>query len=197
MVGTLKAQWWDGSENKSDYLSTRQTRRVGYIEADEFEIDLQPNDIQRVHQLTKKGETRKIHDQSLQGLCHTYRETSFLLTSGISKISKADSTSLFVRILYLYDTNYWSTCKNPVLTHLRPATPEMKIWKPSSRQQKNGLLSLHLTISSNTELILIINRWLWQNIWHLDIPDLTLPKKYWFRWTLKSNTQCKRLPTLE
>jgi len=47
----------------------------------------------------KKEETRRIHAQSLQDLCHTNKETSFLLTNGISKISKEDSTSSFVKIL--------------------------------------------------------------------------------------------------
>ena len=35
----------------------------------------------------------RIHPQSLQDLCHTKKETSFLLTNGNSKISKEDSTA--------------------------------------------------------------------------------------------------------
>jgi len=37
----------------------------------------------------------------------TNEETSFLLTNGISKISKEDSTSSFVKISNLYGTSYW------------------------------------------------------------------------------------------
>jgi len=72
------ATQWDGSENKSDCFSTRQTRSVHqkrkyfylgiekdkgdndngeevlFSVADELEIDLQPNDIQRVHRLGQK-----------------------------------------------------------------------------------------------------------------------------------------------
>ena len=67
--------------------------------------------------------------------------------------------SSFVKISHLYGTSYWSTCKNPVLIRLPLATLEMATWKLSSRQLKNGSPSLHPMISSNTELMLIINRW--------------------------------------
>jgi len=101
----------------------------------------------------------RIHAQSLQDLCHTKKETSFLLTNGNSKISKEDSMSSFVKISHLCGTSYWNTCKNPVLIRLPLATLEMATWKPSSRQLKNGSPSLHLMISSNTAWMLIINRW--------------------------------------
>jgi len=58
--------------------------------ADELEIALQDNDMQRVHRLGQKRR-RRIHAQSLQDLCHSKNETSFLLKKGISKISKEDS----------------------------------------------------------------------------------------------------------
>ena len=64
-----------------------------------------------------------------------------------------------MKISHLYGTNYWSTCKNPVLIRLPLATLKMTIYKLSSRHLKNGSSSLHLMISSNTELMLIINRW--------------------------------------
>ena len=70
-------------------------KKVLFSVADERDIDLQPNDMQRVHQL---GQIRRIHAQSLQGLCHARKEASVLLTYGISKLSKADSISFFVRI---------------------------------------------------------------------------------------------------
>jgi len=54
----------------------------------------------------KKEETMRIHAQSLQDLCHTKKEKSFLPTNGISKISMEDSTSLFVQISHLYGTSY-------------------------------------------------------------------------------------------
>jgi len=53
-----------------------------------------------------KRETMRIHVQSLQDLCHTKKETSFLPTNGNSKISKEDSTSSFVKISHLYGTSY-------------------------------------------------------------------------------------------
>jgi len=46
--------------------------------------------MQRVHRL---GQKRRNHAQTLQGLRHTRKETTFLLTKGISKTSKADSTA--------------------------------------------------------------------------------------------------------
>ena len=101
----------------------------------------------------------RIHAQSLQDLCHTKKETSLLLTNRNSKISKEDSTSSFLKISHLYGRSYWSTCKNPVVIHLPVAKLEMAIQKLSSRHLKNWSLSLHLMISSNTELMLSINRW--------------------------------------
>ena len=95
----------------------------------------------------------------LVDLCHTKKETSFLLTIGNSEISKEDSMSSFVKISHLYGTSYWSTCKNPVLIRLPLATLATATSKLSSRQLKNGLPLLHLMISSNTELMLIVNRW--------------------------------------
>ena len=55
-------------EDKGD---NDEEEEVLILIADELEIDLQPNDIQRVHRLGQKKETRKIHKQSLQGLWHT------------------------------------------------------------------------------------------------------------------------------
>jgi len=46
-----------------------------------------------------------------------------------------------------------------ILIHLPLATLEMAIQTPSLRHLKNGSPSLHLMISSNTELMLIVNRW--------------------------------------
>ena len=47
--------------------------------ADELKIDLQDNEIQRVHRLGQKEETKKIHAQSLQDLCHTKKRNEFLI----------------------------------------------------------------------------------------------------------------------
>ena len=73
----------------------------------------------------KKEEAMRIHAQSLQDLCHTKKETRFLLTNGNSKISKEDSMSSFVKISHLYGTSYCSTCKNHVPIRLPLATLEM------------------------------------------------------------------------
>jgi len=54
----------------------------------------------------KREEIKKIHAQSLQDLCHTKKETSFLPTNGNSKTSKEESMSSFVKISHLYGTSY-------------------------------------------------------------------------------------------
>ena len=54
----------------------------------------------------RKEETKRIHGQSWQELCHTRKETNFLLTKGFSKISMADNTSSLVRISHLYGISY-------------------------------------------------------------------------------------------
>jgi len=59
--------------------------------ADDLEINLEDNEIQRLHPLGQKKGTMRIHAQPFQDLCHTKQETSFLLTNGNSKISKEDS----------------------------------------------------------------------------------------------------------
>jgi len=84
--------------------------------ADELEIDLQGNDIQRVHWLGQKR-NKENPRPIIEGFVSYKKETNSLLTNGISKIWMADSTSSFVRISRLYCTSYWSTCKNPVLIH--------------------------------------------------------------------------------
>jgi len=104
----------------------------------------------------------RIHAQSLQDLCHTKKETSFLLTSGNSKLSKEDSTYSFVKISHPYGTSYWSTYKNPVLIRLPLGscyTRSGNIQAQAKKKLKNGSPSPHLMISSNAELMLIINRW--------------------------------------
>ena len=53
-------------EDKGDSVDGEE---VLFSVADELEIDLQPNDIKSTSARTKR-ETRKIHDQSLQDLCH-------------------------------------------------------------------------------------------------------------------------------
>jgi len=88
-------------ENKED---NDDGEKVLFKIADELEIDLKDNEIQRVHRLGQKEETMKIHAQSLQDLCHTKKETSFLLTHG--KISKENNTSSFVKISHRYGTSY-------------------------------------------------------------------------------------------
>jgi len=92
-------------------------------------------------------------------ICVIQKRNEFLSNKWNSKISKEDSTSLIVKISHLYSTSYWSTCKNHVLIRLPLATLEIAIWKLNSRHLKNGSSSLHLMISSNTELMLIINKW--------------------------------------
>ena len=63
--------------------------KILFTVADELEIDLQPNDIQRLGQ--KKRETGRSTHNHCKGLCHTKKETSFLLTNRISVVFKADS----------------------------------------------------------------------------------------------------------
>jgi len=92
-----------GVEDKED---NDDGEKILFKIADELEIDLQVNDIQRVHRLGQKEETMRIHAQSLQDLCYTKKETSFLLTNGISKISKEDSMSSFVKISQPYGKSY-------------------------------------------------------------------------------------------
>ena len=90
-------------ENKED---NDDGEKVLFKIADELEIDLEDNEIQRVRRLGQKEETMRIHARSLQDLCHTIKETSFLLTNGNSKISKEDSMSSFVKISHLCSTSY-------------------------------------------------------------------------------------------
>jgi len=63
--------------------------KILFTVADELEIYLQPNDIQRLGQ--KKRETGRSTHNHCKGLCHTKKETSFLLTNRISVVFKADS----------------------------------------------------------------------------------------------------------
>jgi len=79
---------------------TDDGEKVLFSVTDELDMISNFNDIQRVHRLRTKKD-KKIHAQSLQALRHTRKETSFLLTNRISKTSKADNVSLFVRISHL------------------------------------------------------------------------------------------------
>ena len=89
-------------ENKKD---NDDGERVLFKIADELEIDLEDNEIQRVHRLGQKRKNNENPHQSLQDLCHKKRN-EFLLTNGNSNISKEDSTSSFVKISYLYGTSH-------------------------------------------------------------------------------------------
>jgi len=114
-------------ENKED---NDDVEKVLFKLAHELQIDLEDNEIQRVYRL---GQKRRNNENPrpiicvIQDLCHTKKETSFLLTLGISKISMEDSTSLFVKISRLYGTSCSSTCKNPVLMRSPLATLKIAI----------------------------------------------------------------------
>ena len=69
--------------------------------ADELKIDVQVNDIQRVHRLGQKRRNWENPRPIIARFVSYKKETSFLLTKRISQISKADCTSLFVRISHL------------------------------------------------------------------------------------------------
>jgi len=73
--------------------------------ADELQIDLEGNELQRVHGLGQKRRNNENPRPIIARLCHTIKETCFILTNGISKISKEDSTSSFVKISHLYGTS--------------------------------------------------------------------------------------------
>jgi len=74
--------------------------------ADEFEIDLQDRDIQKVHRLGQKRRNKENPCPIIARFVSYKKETSFMLTKGISTISKEDSTPSFVRISHLYSTSY-------------------------------------------------------------------------------------------
>ena len=109
-------------ENKED---NDDGEKVLFKIADDLEIDLEDNEIQRVHRLGQKRRNNENPRPIIARFVSYKKETSFLLTNGNSKISKEDSMSSFVKISHLYGTNCWSTCKNPVLMRLPLATHEM------------------------------------------------------------------------
>ena len=104
--------------------------------ADELEIDLEDNEIQRVHRLGQKRRN-KVNPRPIIARFVSYKKINEFLTNK-RELKKEDSTSSFVKISHLYGTSYWSTCKNPVLIRLPLATLEMAIWKLSSRHLKMG-----------------------------------------------------------
>ena len=73
--------------------------------ADKLEIDLEDNEIQRVHRLGQKRRNNENPRPIIARFVSYKKETSFLLTNGNSKISKEDSMSSFVKISHLYGTN--------------------------------------------------------------------------------------------
>jgi len=114
----------EGEENKED---NDDGEKVLFKITDELEIDLKDNEIQRVHRLGQKRRNNENPRPTIAIFVSYKKETNFLPTNVNSKISKEDSMSSFVKISHLYGTNYWSTCKNPVLIRLPLATLEMAI----------------------------------------------------------------------
>jgi len=90
-------------ENKEDY---DDGEKVLFKIADELDIDLEDNEIQRVHRLGQKRRNNENPRPIIARVVSYKKETSFLLTNGNSKISKEDSTSSFVKISHLYGTSY-------------------------------------------------------------------------------------------
>ena len=74
--------------------------------ADELEIDLKDNEIQRVHRLAQKRRNNENPRPIIARFVSYKKKTSLLLTNGNSKISKEDRTSSFVKISHLYGSNY-------------------------------------------------------------------------------------------
>jgi len=74
--------------------------------ANELEIDLKDNEIQRVHRLGQKRSNSENPRPIIARFVSYKKETSFLLTNGNSETSKEDSKSSFVKISHLYGTNY-------------------------------------------------------------------------------------------
>ena len=98
--------------------------KVLFKKADELEIDLEDNEIQRVHRLSQKRRNNENPRPIIARFVSYKKKTSFLLTNVNSKISKEDSMSSFVKISHLYGTSYRSTCKHPVLIRFPLATLE-------------------------------------------------------------------------
>jgi len=75
--------------------------------ADELEIDLQGNEIQRVHRLGQKRRNNENPRPIIARFVSYKKEASFLLTNGMSKLSNEDSTTCsFVKISHLYGKSY-------------------------------------------------------------------------------------------
>jgi len=123
-IWTEKILIYGVEENKED---NDDGEKVLFKLADELRIDLEDNEIQRVHRIGQKRSSNENPRPIIARFVSYKKETSFLLTNGITKISMEGSTSLFVNISHLYGTSYWSTCKNPVLIRLPLATLEMAI----------------------------------------------------------------------
>jgi len=101
----------------------------------------------------------RIHAQSLQDLCHTKKETIFLKKLlDLKNIDVRqhvfvceDLTPLRYKLLRYMQKSCYDT-----FTSCYTRNGNIKL---SSKHLKNGSPSLHLMISLNTELMLIINRW--------------------------------------
>jgi len=74
--------------------------------ADELEIDLEDNEIQRVDRIGQERRNNENPRPIIARFVSYKKETSFLLTNGNSKISKEDSMFSFVTISHLYGTSY-------------------------------------------------------------------------------------------
>ena len=90
-------------ENKED---NDDGEKVLFKIADELEIDLKDNEVQRVHRPGQKRRNNENSHPIIARFVSYKKETSFLLTNGNSKISKEDTTSLFVKISHLYFTSF-------------------------------------------------------------------------------------------
>jgi len=74
--------------------------------ADELQIDLEDNEIQRVHRLGQKRSNNE-NPRPIVARFVSYKKRNDFPTNKLDlKISMEDSTSLFVKISHLYGTSY-------------------------------------------------------------------------------------------
>ena len=90
-------------ENKED---NDDGEKVLFKIADELEIDLEDNEIQRVHRLGHKRRNNENPCPIIARFVSYKKRNEFLTNKRNSKISKEDSTSSFVKISHLYGTSY-------------------------------------------------------------------------------------------
>jgi len=147
---------YEVEENKED---NDGGEKVLFKIADELEIDLKDNEIQRVHRL---GQKRRNNENSRPIIARfvSYKKRNEFLTNkrelkhieGRQHVFVCeDLTPLRYKLL-----KYMQESCSDTFTSCYPRNGNMKAKLKTS---ENGSPSLHLMISSNTELMLIINRW--------------------------------------